>query len=220
MHSSEHKGTEKINKKNKIRQSKNDNWFREFVSAKQAKREHTAPLFRSQEGTLQIEMTRYQHMRFKPRAEPAVAKIQIQLRAGSMPRNNEFTKDQAISQNKTQTHTRTPQQSPSRTNVQTRGREEEQHYKAPQVDCLAFLFAPLLQRNAPFTTLNSRKLALDHNPTLQPLAWPELLYRLPVEHLQWLNGNGWSMVDGQTLWLLWWTKWKMALSLGWIWRCR
>lgn len=88
-----------------------DNSFTGFVSPEGAKGEHTVSLFRSQEGAIQIGMARNQHMLFKPRAEPAVAESQTQLRAGSMRRKDEFTKDSAVSRNRTrsQTHTLTPQ---------------------------------------------------------------------------------------------------------------
>lgn len=151
MHSSEHKETEKNEQGEQNMTKQRDNSFTGFVSPKEAKGEHTVSLFRSQEGALQIGMTRNQHMLFKPRAEPAVAKSQTQLRAGSMRRKDEFTKDSAVSRYRTRSQTRTrlhhnttiKNQRPN----QRRGGKAA-HSKAPQVDCPAFV-APLLQRNAP-----------------------------------------------------------------------
>lgn len=127
-------------------------------------------LFRSQEDAFQIGMTRNQHMRFKPRAEPAVAKSQTHLRAGSMRRNDEFTKDSAVNRNRTRSQTRTrlhhnttiENQRPN----QRRGGKAA-HYKAPRVDCLAFV-APLLQRNAPLRHRIAENLPWTAAPHLSP----------------------------------------------------
>lgn len=77
MHSSEHKGTE--NNKQEKQNMTEQKW--QFIHGicitETGKTRAYGAVFRSQEGTLQIEMTRYQHMLFKPRAEPAVAKTQI-----------------------------------------------------------------------------------------------------------------------------------------------
>lgn len=107
MHSSEHKETEKNEQGEQNMTKQRDNSFTGFVSSEGAKGEHTVSLFRSQEGAIQIGMARNQHMLFKPRAEPAVAESQTQLRAGSMRRKDEFTKDSTVSQNRTRSQTRT-----------------------------------------------------------------------------------------------------------------
>lgn len=151
-----------------------DNSFTGFVSPKGEKWEQTVSLFRSQEGALQIGLTRNQHMLFNPRAEPTVAKSQTQLRAGLMRRNDEFTKDSAVSRKRTrsQTHTRLHHNTTiknQRPNQRRGGKAA--HYKVPQVNCLAFV-APLLQRNAPLRHHIAKILPWTTTPHLSP--WPDL----------------------------------------------